>query len=286
LPAFTAHEEASDLYLNPQPVTIEGYTSDAMEPFIAPDGQWLFFNNSNDRTIDTNLHLARRTGPRAFRYVGELTGANSRMLDAAPSMDTDGRVYFTSMRQYSRDLRSIFVGTFDGAHGLRDVHVIPGTLTPVLPGAINMDVSISPDGQTMYMSRARFVEGIAVPVKSDIIMARRQGDEFAIEPRSGELFARINTPALEYAPAISANGLELYFTRASKNPSEATEPTLRIMVSTRPTPDAPFEEPRVLSALAGYVEAPTLSLDTRELFFHKKVDGRFVIYRAERNPHK
>jgi hypothetical protein len=291
LPTFDGREPASDLFGNPQPVTIEGYTGDAMEPFISPDTLWLFFNSSNDPKVDTDLHFATRVGPLAFRYVGELANANSRALDAAPSMDTSRRVYFTSLREYDRTLRSIFTGLFDGRHGLSEVHVIEGTLTPVLPGAINMDVSISPDGQSLYMSRAKFIgDGAPLPLKSDIVMARRNGDAFNMEPRSGELFEHINTRALEYAPAISADGLELFFTRTSKRTSsdppdgDAGEAKFRIMVAKRSKPDTPFDEPRVLDALTGFVEAPSVSRDGREMFFHKKVNGRFVIYRAERKP--
>ena len=32
--------------------------------------------NSNEPGVDTNLHVATRLGPNAFRHVGELTGAN------------------------------------------------------------------------------------------------------------------------------------------------------------------------------------------------------------------
>ena len=54
------------------------------------------------------------------------------------------------------------------------------------------------------------------------------------------------------------------------------------MVATRTSADAPFDEPRVLRALTGFVEAPTISLDTKEMFYHKKVGEKFAVYRAER----
>ena len=47
------------VFTNPQPVTIEGYTQDAMEPFISPDGNYLFFNDSNSAPT-TNLYYATR----------------------------------------------------------------------------------------------------------------------------------------------------------------------------------------------------------------------------------
>jgi Tol biopolymer transport system component len=146
-----------------------------------------------------------------------------------------------------------------------------------------MDVGISPDGRTMYISRARFEAGVPIPKESDLMVATRTGDSFAIDPRSQDLLAKVNTPALEYAPAISTDGLELYFTRASGlGTGRAEDVRLRIMVARRRLADLPFDTSRVLDRLTGYVEAPSLSLDGKEMFFHKKMDGAFVICRAER----
>jgi hypothetical protein len=284
LPVSTSREEGTDLYGHPQPVTIEGYSGRAMEPFIAADGKTLFFNNSNEPGVDTNLHIATRLGPNAFRHVGELTGANSPVLDAVPSMDLHGRFYFTTVRQYDRDLKSIFVGQFSNG-ALEGVHAVEGTFSPTTPGWINMDVEISRDGATMYVSRARFEAGMPIPKESDLMVATRSGDSFAIDPRSQDLLAKVNTAALEYAPAISTDGLELYFTRASGlGTGRAEDVTLRIMVARRALADVPFDAPRVLEALTGYVEAPSLSRDCSEMFFHKKMAGQFVIYRAVRTP--
>jgi len=286
-PVSTAQEKGTDLYDHPQSVTIEGYSGRAMEPFIAPDGKTLFFNNSNQPGVDTNLHVATRLGPNEFRHVGELTGANSPVLDAVPSMDRDGRFYFTSVRQYDRDLKSIFVGQFSNGT-LERVHAVEGDFSPTTPGWINMDVEISQDGGTMYISRARFEAGIPVPQESDLMVAHRAGAAFTIDPQSHDLLAKVNTTALEYAPAISANGLELYFTRARGlgTGGAAASPTVEILVARRTRTDAPFDEPQVLEALKGYVEAPSLSRDGSEMFFHMKVAGQFVIYRALRTPRR
>ena len=117
------------------------------------------------------------------------------------------------------------------------------------------------------------------------MVATRTGDSFAIAPRSQDLLAKVNTAALEYAPAISTDGLELYFTRASGlGTGHAEDVRLRIMVARRRLADVPFDAPRVLDRLTGYVEAPSLSRDCSEMFFHKKVAGQFVIYRAVRTP--
>src|SRR3954470_17511198 len=70
-----AYAQESDLYINPLPVEIAGYTGSAMEPFISLDGNFLFFNSDADSpTKNRLLHFARRTGPLSFRYLGELPG--------------------------------------------------------------------------------------------------------------------------------------------------------------------------------------------------------------------
>jgi hypothetical protein len=200
---------------------------------------------------------------------------NSDVLDAAASLDRAGHFYFTTVRDYARTMNSVYTGDFDGK-AVRNLHPAPGEISPKSPGAINMDVGISPDGETLYISRAVIVPGAPAPKKSELLVARLNNGQFRIDPESERIMRNINTGGLEYAPAISADGRELYFTRASPFP--------RIMVATRTSVSQPFGEPLALSALTGFVEAPTISLDTQEMFFHKKVSQRFAIYRAERNP--
>ena len=246
-----------------------------MEPFISPDGHYLFFNNENDPRMNTNLHFAERTGKLTFRYLGELPGVNSDVLEAVPSVDTAGHFYFTTIRDYARTMNSIYTGEFDGKR-VTNVHSVPGDISPKVPGTINMDASISPDGQTLYISRAVIVPNLPAPKKSELMIARLKDGTFSIDPASAHIMKNINTGALEYAPCISKDGLELYFTRAAPGALP------RIMVATRDSANDPFGEPRVLKHLTGFVEAPSISLDRKEMFFHKKVGEKFVIVRAER----
>src|SRR5271155_6273169 len=88
------------VFTNPQPVTIEGYSQDAMEPFISPDGNYLFFNDSNSAP-DTNLYYATRIDDLTWQFQGEIGGVNSSALDAVPSMDVNGNFYFVSTRRSS-----------------------------------------------------------------------------------------------------------------------------------------------------------------------------------------
>jgi hypothetical protein len=283
LPVYSGREKESDLYVRPQPVSIEGYAGAAMEPFLSPDGRHLFFNNANDAGVNTNIHFAERTG-KLFHYRGELPGVNSEVLDAVPSIDRAGHFYFTTVRDYGRTLNSLFTGEFDGK-AVRNVRPVPGDISPKTLGTINMDACISPDGQTLYISRAVMAPGAPAPKQSHLMVAHLKGGVFGMDPDSGRIMKNVNTEALEYAPAVSADERELYFTRASQSMagSDAPGARLRIMVAIRTSLDEPFGEARVLTALAGFVEAPTISIDGKEIFYHKKVGGTFVIYRAERN---
>jgi hypothetical protein len=68
-------------FSNPVSVTIRGYDSDAMEPFITRDGRYLLFNDSNAPGRDTNLHYAERIDDVTFEYRGQIDGINSTALD-------------------------------------------------------------------------------------------------------------------------------------------------------------------------------------------------------------
>jgi hypothetical protein len=124
-----------------------------------------------------------------------------------------------------------------------------------------MDVGISPDGKTMYISRAVIFPGAPAPKKSDLMVARLKNGAFNIDPDNDRIMKDINTDALEYAPAISADGLELYFTRASRLMAGPGAPgaLLRILVASRSSVNDFFGEPRVSTALTGFVEAPTIA---------------------------
>jgi len=271
-------EPKSDLYVDPQPVVIEGYDGVAMEPFISPDGRFLFFNNSNDRRVRTTIRFARRTGLLTFRYLGELPGVNAEGLSAVPSLDLQGRFYFTTLREYPRTLKSVYVGAFDGERVI-GAGPVEGEIWPRHLGAVDLDVGISLDGDSMYISRARFIPFVPLPapIASRLMVARRRQGRFELDARSDELLGKVNRGGLVYAPAVSPDGRELYFTRASFPAG------MRVLVATRAAEGEPFGEPRVLSALSGKVEAPSVSSDLQELFFHKDVGGRWKIFRARRN---
>lgn len=262
----------SALYADPQPVAIEGYDDHAMEPFLSRDGRHLYFNNSNHPLADTNLHYAERIDATTFRYKGELRGVNTTKLEGVVSIDRDNTLYFVSVRDYENTLSTIFRGKIvDGV--VSGVEPVPG-ISRRQPRHLNFDVDVSPDGERLYFVDGRF--GLLGPQTADIVVAERQGPAFMRRPDSAELMRNINTGALEYAPCISADGRTLLFTRMRAG--LGARPS--IYVSRRDSATAPFGPAAKLVALDGHVEATTFAVDERSIYYHKKVDDRFVVMMA------
>ncbi len=260
-----------DAFHSPTLVIIRGYDDDAMEPFISRDGRFLFYNNSNEPGVNTEIHYAGRIHDTLFDYKGLLVGANSIALDAVPSMDTANTLYFVSTRSYDETLETIHCGRFTDT-SLTDVELVSG-VSQQRRGRINFDVEVSPDGNVLYLSDGLFTGG-AVPKKANLVMAYRAGSTFVFGPNN--MFAAINTTALEYAPAISVDGLEIFFTRLTP-----TGPI--ILRSTRSDISAVFGLGERVSAIQGFVEAPSLDPGERIMYYHRKdPDGRFRIYLVRR----
>src|SRR5499426_1227195 len=251
----------------PERVTIRGYGDHAMEPFITRDGRYLFFNNSNDPSANTNLRYAERIDDLTFEYKGEVAGVNTQALEGVPTMDKNGAFYFVSTRSYKETLSTIYQGRFSNG-AVTGVKIVEG-VSKKAPGSVNFDVEVSADGHTLY-----FVDGVfsgkPIPDKADLAIAVRDGAGFRRSAGSAEFLKNINTDALEYAACISPDELELFFTRAGKNGPA-------IFRSTRKSVTHPFDPPVRVAAIKGFVEAPTLSLDGRSLYYHLREGERFLI---------
>lgn len=253
-------------FSNPQAVVIQGYNGTAMEPFISRDGQYLFFNNSNDRNTNTNLHYAKRISDTAFTYVGEVAGANSPKLDGVVSMDSAGNFYFVSTRSYEQTFNTLYKGVWNGG-SVEGVSLLKG-VSREKPYWLNMDAEISPDGSELYYVDNKFGNG-GPPEVSDIFVATKNSDgSFNKTANSEEIFYNVNNGDLNYAPSISKDGLELYFTRA-----KVSEGLVQIYVSKRASKSDVFGSPQLVSGADGFVEGPTLSADGTYLYYHKKISG-------------
>ena len=258
-------------FAKPESVTIRGYDSDAMEPFITRDGRYLLFNDSNAPGHDTNLQYAERIDDVTFEYRGPIANINSTALDGVATADASSTMYFVSTRSYDETLSTIYRATFQG--GVASNVALVGGISKNTPGALSFDVEVSADGDTLYLSDGVFTGG-QVPSSADLAAAVRDGSG-AFHRIASDIFANVNTNALEYAACLSADQLELFFTRF-----DGTEPA--IYRSTRRTVTDTWSSPQRVSVISGFVEAPALSPDGHSLYYHARRGARFVIERVHR----
>jgi Tol biopolymer transport system component len=265
------------VFTNLEPVTIEGYSQDAMEPFISPDGNYLFFNSSNSAPT-TNLYYATRINDVTFQFVGEIGGINTEgPLNAVASMDDNGTFYFVSNRNYvSPTFSTIYSCSFSGGN-CSSIAVVPGISKRKLFD-INFDACISPDGNTLYFDDGVYSSALQLQ-RASIAIARRDGGQFKRLNTSAKIMKQINQHGWNYAPDISKSGLEFFFTRFDSSQPGAL-PT--IYTATRSKTSKPFGAPRKIEAITGFAEAPALSPDEKSLYFHLRVSGTYVIYRVTR----
>jgi len=256
-------------------VTINGLSFDAMEPFVSPNGSYLFFNNLNDG-INTKLYYATKINDSTFNYIGELTGANQTIaphLDAVADMDVNGNFYWTSTRNYPTELNNLFQGTFS-AGNVSDIERVQGDFNMNTPGWLVMDHGISLDGQYLYFNNARFDDvNCQGPCETTLGVAQKDNaSTFSKLPNSASILQNINdTNYIYYAPCISSDNLELYFTRYLKG--QITSNTVfEICVAVRSNSLSEFSIPRVLFSenISNLIEAPTLTVDKNIIYYHQK----------------
>ncbi len=270
----------STKFVNEQKVTIAGYDGHAMEPFISRDGQYLFWNSLND-SVDTSIYYARRLDDTRFQFLGQVNGVNGTPphLDAVASTDLNANFYWVSTRNYPNVFENYQHGKFNNG-AVTDIAPVGGDFYVKKPGWIVMDAEISHDGKLLFFVNARFVGGDgAVPAESDIGVAQKVGNEFVKDPNSEILLQNITTKdTLEYAPSFSTNGMEIFFTRAEKNIGTS------IYLARRNSLNEPFGKPELLDIKGDLPEAPSISLDGKTLYYHKKDGQYYRIYKMDRVP--
>ncbi len=272
---------SANLFTNLREVTIIGVNQDAMEPFISPDGRFLYFNNSNAPGSNTDIQIAARVDDLTFRYLGPLNGANSGALDGAPSVDLGGNLYFTSLRNFAVAGTSQFTTPlFSGFAPLKQPVAIDKKLVGK-SGWVNMDLGIAPDGLSAVSSRAFFEPNSPTPSASYLEWWEKAADGWRLSTLGNSWLVNINADGNQrYAPALSYDGRELYFTQVN---AENGIKTYSIMMTCRTSGAQPFSTAtKVASATGKFTEAPTITRDGRRLYFHALRDGVFRIFTVAR----
>lgn len=263
-----------------KPVTITGLTFDAMEPFISANGQYLFFNNINDG-VNTRLYYASRVNDSTFTLQGPLNGPNRPSpphLDAVADMDSLNNFFWTSDSGYPANMDNLFHGVYNSG-SVTNIGRVHGDFYIYSSGWIIMDHGISHSGNQLYFNNAYF-NNCSGPCKTYIGVAQKVNDStFMTMANSAGIMANINdTSSIYYAPCLTQDDLEFYYTRFKKGP--VTPSTLvDICVAVRNTPTDTFSVPKVLfsETVGNIVEAPTLTSNKEIMYYHKKESGIHVI---------
>lgn len=269
-------------FTNEQKVTITGYSSDAMEPFISKDGNCLFFNNLQGAN-GKELYYAERIDDITFEFKGEIQGVNSTAVDGNPTMDEHNNFYFISTRNLDTGIKTIYSGVFNNGT-VTGLHQINGTINISTSYWINMGVEISKDGNTLFTSNAKFNIGENFPHRGNIRFAIKNGNDFNIPNNETDILANINTDdAIEYAGELSADELELFYSQVTlSNP-----PVFKLYYAKREQPNGKFGIPISITepfdgSINAFVEAPSLTNDGKKLYYHKLENGVFSIYMLSR----
>ncbi|MES2836901.1 MAG: hypothetical protein V4667_05220 [Bacteroidota bacterium] len=261
----------------PVKATISGYTGNIMEPFITKDDKILFFNNLNSQPENTNLHWALKINDTLFSYQGEIANVNSPEIEGVASMDANNNFYYVSTNNYASTLKSLYYAEFN--NGTLSNNTTIENIAKEKNYWINFDAEITNDGNQLFYVEAK-MDSKAIPVKADIFIAKKNNTNFEKIESSSKTLATVNTNELEYAPCISSNYLELFFTRLKTPINSNSKP--QIYYCTRKTTDAPFGKAVLIENFDGFVEAPTLTNDGKTIYYHKHVDGKFSLFMSKR----
>ena len=276
--ALTVKSQVTPIYGNDIKVTINGFTLDAMEPHISPDGNALFFNSLNSGGT-TSLYYAAKVNDSTFNLVGLMPVVNETVtpyLNAVASVDTADNFYWVSLRGYPSNINNLHRVKF-GIMGPTNFGRVYGNFNYNSPGYLIMDAAISYEGDYLYYCNAYFNScAFGMPCSSRMGVAQKVNDStFNYLPNTNSIFANVNdTTYIVYAPFVTPDGLELYFSRALIG-----VPQTEVCVSVRSNTLSAFSTPTtMITSLNNVPEAPTLTTNKNVLYYHKKSGGIFNIF--------
>lgn len=258
-------------WLMPEPVEGLGQTdTDHFGPSLTNEPTVIFYSVGNGEGEE--VWRATRASPEdPFEGAMTVAQVNSTAMDGTPFITADGQaLWFASTRPSGLGDRDIWMAP-GGVNGF----AAPINVTEVNTVGLEHLPSLTADGLILVLGSTR-----ADSANEDIFMATRD----TIDEPFGEPFyvTELNTGSYDSSPAITADGLTLYFT--SKRNGDGASGT-DIFVATRETRDDPFGEPQEVVELNSVSndEDPRLSPAKNEIFFASNRDtGVHQIWHARR----
>lgn len=258
-------------------VTVTGLAFDAMEPFISLDGNTMFFNSLNSGG-NTNLYYASKVNDSTFTYIGLVGGCydpSPGHLDGVASLDSLNNFFWVSLRNYPTVFDNLHRGVYS-AGNVSAITRVHGDFNIYTPGWLVMDAAINYQSDLLYYCNAFFNScAFGMPCQARLGVAQKVNDStFNKLINTDALFANINdTNYIVYAPQVTKDGLEIYYTRILKSTINS-----EICVSVRNAVTDPFSLPAVIHSNLGSVpEAATPTTDKQKIYYHQK-DGTGIFH--------
>jgi len=280
MPDYAPENDPRNLeWFNEERIDILDYPGEAMEVGISPDGEYLLFN---DNRKNKDMHWSSRIDDRTYRYRGKVVNTVSGSVDGTPCFDGGGTLFFTTLKTFPSNFQTLYSARFEKGAALSPV-VVVGDIYRDNPKRvprvwISLDPGISGDGRFLFYSEGRFGPRSGFPYPFNVRGAEKIDGRFV--KMKDQVLENINTGNMEYAPAISSDGLELFFSRIGK--VDGRLEMIGIFTARRASLREPFSRPERIMAITGDVEAPCLSGDESMLYYHRKERGKFKIYRVTR----
>ncbi|HOY97641.1 MAG TPA: hypothetical protein PK509_18000, partial [Catalimonadaceae bacterium] len=201
----TAFSQSQPTFGPEKKVTLLGWQTDAMEPFISTDGSTLFFNSLNTGG-NTNLHYASFVNDSTFQWEAVVNGTFDpapNHLDGVPSMDSAGNFYWVSLRGYPAFPDNLHKGKYSVGQ-VTQINRVHGNFNiPVFSppfGWLIMDAAITPDGNQLLYCNSLFDFGnticSGIPCQSILGMAKKTTDSsFTKMGTSDSVLSEINDTA-------------------------------------------------------------------------------------------
>ncbi len=152
----------------------------------------------------------------------------------------------------------LYWGSF--AYGkVSDLELVPLSLDR--PNFIAYDLEIAADNWETIFITYRSTRDRRI---MEVSFARWDGQRYVLSDNWQRIMANVNTDGMEYAPEVSSDLLELWFTRVIMKGG----PMSVIFGATRNNVDEPFTNVGVHPSITGPAEAPTLTADDNTMYYH------------------
>ncbi len=271
-PAGVAGAAAAGRPVFGAPVFVEEITSEDEQddPSLTADERSLYFASKRSSEQREDIFVSTREAlTERWSEPVRLETASSNERETAPAISADGLVLW-------------FASDREGGLGDLDVWSVRRASVSEEFGSLRHHPELS----QVYgnLPRAPTASGNLLPLgirnedgTFDIAFAPRVSDGEYGPP---ERVASVNTSASEGDPTLAFDGLWLFFASDRDDPGADKD----LYFAERPTLDAPFGEPELLSELSSDANDtdPWISADGRVLYFSSSRSGKLEVYRAER----